>query len=238
MSTEDAAEVEMTLQNIDASRAGKERSNRSVDYNNAIIEDGIVKPFVLTNGGKHPKDIRVAMERYSDEKKLEVVTIYLSTQSRQETSNISGVPLQTINSWMKSKWWDSACSKVRTLDKSKKLAKISRIVNQALDMVADRIENGDYLYDQKTGEVRRMPMSAKNAISASSAMIDRFLLLNKSFEDIQDKKDTNEKLNQLADAFTKFAQGKKPDFGAQQEPIDAEFSTVTEEDLDTDVEEN
>lgn len=223
------SEVDMSLQKLDETALGYDRDNRKVDYNNAVIEDGVVKPLILTNGGKHPKDVRVGMERYSDEKKLEVVTIYLSTQSRQETSNISGVPLQTINSWMKSKWWDSACSKVRTLDKSKKLAKISRIVNQALDMVADRIENGDYIYDQKTGEVRRMPMSAKNAISASSVMIDRFLLLNKSFEDIQDKKDTNEKLSQLADAFTQFAQGKKPEFGPKPDPIDAEFAEVADD---------
>lgn len=205
--------------------SGYERPNRSVDYSNGIIEDGVIKPLILTNGGKHPKDIRVAGERYSDEKKLEVVTIYLSTQSRQETSNISGVPLQTVNTWMKAKWWNTACSKVRTLDKSKKLTKLSRIVNQALDVVADRIEHGDYTYDQRTGEVRRIPMSAKNAITASTQLIDRFLIINKAFEEKQVDSNVGDKLNQLADAFTKFAQSKGV-VEPKQEPIEAEFTEV------------
>lgn len=223
-------EVEMVLREIDPAVLGKERPNRTYNFDNSIIDDGVIKPLIFTNNGKHPRDVRMAGTAYSDEKKIEVVAIYLSTQSRQETANVSGVPLQTVNSWIKSKWWDTACTKVRTLDKSKKLSKISRIVNQALDLVADRIENGDYIYDQRSGEVKRVPMSSKNAITASSTMIDRFLLLNKSFEDVDERKDTHEKLNQLADAFTKFAQGKKPDFtNTTQEPIEGSFEEVVEE---------
>jgi hypothetical protein len=206
----------------------REHEGRTIDYNNAIIEDGVVKPYILTNGGKYPKDVRIAGTNYSDEKKLEVVATYLACQSQVETSKITGVPVPTIRSFMKTKWWEPACSKVRTLDKSKKLTKLSRIVNKALDLIEDRITDGDYLYDQKTGEVKRVPMSAKNSISAANGLIDRFLLLNKSFEEQVEAKDSGDKLSQLADAFAKFTKTKNP--LVEDAPIDATFTEVKDDD--------
>ena len=40
-------------------------------------------------------------------------------------------------------------------------AKTSKIVDKALDQIMDRLENGDHIYDQKTGRIRRAPVKLR-----------------------------------------------------------------------------
>lgn len=193
---------------------------REVDYLNGVVEKGVYKPLLLTNGGRYARDRRVANSHYSDDKKLEVVATYLALGNHiADTVRKTGVPRDTLKYWIKSEWWPKMVQQVYNMDRQKKSSRVSRIVTQALDQLEDRLENGDYIFDQRLGEIRRMPMSSKNVITAATQLMDRQITLEKGIEDTQEKMDVSVHLKNLADQFKKFNKGYKEPEIIDVEPI-------------------
>lgn len=86
-------------------------------------------------------------------------------------------------------------------------------MDKALDAVVDRIENGEYMYDPRTGDIRRVPAKMRDLQKVATDSIDRKLLLTKASKDKQEAKQqiTADHLVMLAREFAKFATGKVPD---------------------------
>ena len=88
-------------------------------------------------------------------------------------------------------------------------AKLAKVVNKSVDALLDRVENGDFQFDQKTGTMVRKPISAKDANVVTRDMIDRReLLQGKKVADHNNDRKIDDKLLKLAEEFTKFAKAK------------------------------
>jgi hypothetical protein len=80
------------------------------------------------------------------------------------------------------------------------------VVEKATDQLLDRVENGDFQYDQKTGKLVRKPISARDAAKVTTDMIDRReLLQGKKQEQVDSTRKMEDKLLKLADELSRFA---------------------------------
>ena len=141
---------------------------------------------------------------WKESKRIEVVTLYLSTGSPSETSRISGVPLKTVESWMGKDWWKELIAKIRSEEDQALDAKLSKSMDRALTELMDRLENGEYIYDQKTGKVKRMPAKLRDLNIAFNNILDKRQLIRKQPTKIVEQQTTAVALQQLAESFAKF----------------------------------
>ncbi len=166
-----------------------------------------------------------SLTKHSDTKKLEVVSLITNGYKIADVSELTGVPEATISKWKASPWWGKAVLTLHREDRNSKLAKISILTNKAIDIVGDRLTNGDYVFDQREGVERRIPVTARVALDATTKLLDLQVRIQTKEEDIEQVVDTNDKLNKLADAFSKFAKGKK--IAPDSDIIDVEATEVT-----------
>ena len=113
--------------------------------------------------------------------------------------------------WRKAEWWAERIKEFRS-DNSLVLSnKLTKIQDRALDAVIDRIENGEFMYDPRTGDIVRVPAKLRDVQKVASDMIDKKVLLDKISKGTEDKKKeiTADHLVQLAKEFAKFANGGK-----------------------------
>lgn len=141
---------------------------------------------------------------WSENKKIEVVTTYLSTGSNTETMRITGVPLDTINQWKAKPWWKEYIDKIRQDEEQQLDNKLSKAVDLALTNLMDRIENGEFIYDQKTGKVIRTPAKLRDLNTAFSNVIDKRQILRKQPTKIVEQQNTATQLQSLAESFATF----------------------------------
>lgn len=87
---------------------------------------------------------------------------------------------------------------------------MSKVIDKALDLIMDRIEQGDYQYDQKTGKIVKIPLKVRDLERVASGLFDKRQLIRKQPTSIK-VSDLNqaERLLQLAEQFAVFA-GAKP----------------------------
>ena len=184
---------------------------------------------------KPPNEPRGHEAWWADEMKIKAVTVYQATGSLKETAAILGIPVNTIYQWKeRAGWWDDVTNELNEADNIKTSNKIKSVVDQALNVLEDRMKNGDLVLDSKTGKVQRVPIKARDLSAISNTMIDRREILRRNTVKAtkeQDKASLEGKLDKLAEAFVKFAVGKAQNQLAQAQVIDVEL--IPEEDNKT-----
>ena len=167
------------------------------------------------------------VEWWADEMKIKAVTVYQATGSLKETAAILGIPVNTIYQWKeRAGWWDEVTQELHESENIKSSNKIKGVVDRALDVLEDRVKNGDLAFDSKTGKIKRIPLKAKDLATISNTMIDRREILKRSVPKVtkeQDKASLEGKLDKLAEAFIKFASGK-----AKEQTYKGEYQDVTD----------
>lgn len=149
---------------------------------------------------------------WSEKKKLEAVTTYLATGNYSETSVLVNVPRPTIIAWSQSDWWASTIENIRSGEGQLTDNKMSKIIDKALDMLMDHINDGDYIYDGQRGKLVKVPMKAADMNKVASTLFDkRQLIRNKPTTIKSSAEDTEARLLKLAQEFSKFV-GKKKEF--------------------------
>jgi len=143
---------------------------------------------------------------WKEAKKIEAVTTYLSTGSVAETSRMLGVPYKTLEGWRYSEWWKELTAKIQAEEDQQLDAKTSKIIDKALDNIMERLENGDHIYDQKTGKIRRAPVKLRDLNSAFNNLLDKRQLLRNKPTKIVEQQTTATQLQNLAEHFAKFVQ--------------------------------
>lgn len=164
---------------------------------------------------------------WADEMKLKAVTVYQATGSMKETAAILGIPVNTLYQWKeRAGWWDEVTAELQESENIKSANKVKGVVDKALDLLEDRVKNGDLTFDSKTGRIKRIPLKAKDLTTISNTMIDRKLILSRQtpkHNKEQDKASLEGKLDKLAEAFIKFASGK-----AKDQIYQGEYNTITD----------
>ena len=145
---------------------------------------------------------------WKEAKRIEVVTLFLSIGSMTEVAKITGVPYPTIEGWRRQDWWKELVEKMQAEDDQKLDAKTTKLIDKALEQLMDRIENGEHIYDQKTGKVKRMPAKLRDLNTAFNTILDKRQLLRNKPTKIVEQHSTAAQLQNLAESFAKFVQKK------------------------------
>lgn len=143
--------------------------------------------------------------RYSWEKKVEAASKYMQLGNMRLVSELIEVPYQTIADWRKTDWWKDLCDELKTAKKAKQSQKLSEVVDLSVEIVLDRLQNGDYILNNKTGEVMRKPVSLKDAAQVTNNLVTRQIQMEELAEKVGNKRETvQEVLKSLGDEFKKW----------------------------------
>jgi hypothetical protein len=168
---------------------------------------------------------------WSDKQKMEAIQSYLVLGNLALTSRILNIPDCTLKVWKRSEWWKDAVEEIRTQERIELSAKMKNIVNAGLEVVADRMANGDFQYDQKTGEVIRKPVNMKDAHKVATDLQMRQEALQKATDGVSDttsEAGVEDKLLKLADKFAEMATKKIEQKQLEQRTIDVQDVEVKE----------
>lgn len=149
---------------------------------------------------------------YPEKVKIEVVTLYAVTGNTQKVSELTKVPEATIKSWRRQEWFRDLLTEIREENNEKIDAKFTEIVEKSLDLITERLQNGDYVINPKTGELYRKPVNIRDLSIVSAINIDKRQLLRGLPTSRTEAVGSSNKLEKLAEAFIQLA-GIKRDTG-------------------------
>lgn len=147
---------------------------------------------------------------YSDSQKMEAVKCWLITGNLTQTAATLNIPLVTLKSWRYSEWWAELVADIRSEDSMKLSARLKKIAAKSLDLTEDRLENGDWVLNQKTGALIRKPVGVRDLNLVSTSAINHIDKLEGHTEERADTKKVTDQLVLLAQKFEEFAKAKRP----------------------------
>jgi transposase-like protein len=168
---------------------------------------------------KHEKNKSWPME-----KKIEVVSQWLVIGNMKQVAAITGVSYDLIRQWKTQPWWKELELEIRQTQNIEMDTKLSKIVDKSLDAVLDRVENGDFIYDQKSGEIRRKPAALRDIHRVAVDTVEKRELLRGNATERKEVTQISieEQLKLLAAEFAKW-QSKPKDVIELVEVEDVEY---------------
>ena len=139
------------------------------------------------------------VKNWSDKKRIEAVTAYLTLGNAAYVEIATGVPAGTVRQWKTQPWWKELVSQIQTEADQELDTKLSKLMEKTLSVVNDRIENGDFFWDSKNSKFVRKPVSLKDSWKVSTEMIDKRWI-------IRDRPDTKVDTEAVSDILVKLAQ--------------------------------
>lgn len=141
-------------------------------------------------------------KQYTDKKKYEVVTTWLAVGKVPIVEGITGVPQATIRQWKLQPWWKELVAQIQTESNQELDSKLAKIIERSLDTVNDRIEQGEFMFDPKTGSVKRVPVKLRDVHRVAVDLLDKRDLLRRRPEQEKREEQNADILKKLADQFS------------------------------------
>lgn len=117
---------------------------------------------------------------WDEKKRLEVLQSYILLGNLKRSAALNGVPEITAKKWKLTQWWKDTEDELRRGSKLQLSSKLTDLVNSALVVIADRLQGGDFVFNPRTGQFIRKPVSAEHANKIATQLIDRTLAVEKS----------------------------------------------------------
>lgn len=167
--------------------------------------------YHVTEPKRRPLDAQNA--RWSDEQKIEVVKAYIILGSLELAAAAARIPFKTVEKWKPTGWWNALVAEYRETEKLVLSTRLKGIVEKSLTIVEDRLENGDFIWDQKAQTLIRKPVLMKDAARVGVDFMGHQYKLVSTEQRQMEEEGVKEKLEKLARSFEEFAnkQTKKAD---------------------------
>lgn len=187
----------------------------SIWYNSVIHEMMLGEVMLSDNAVK--KEQRTGRRRaagstgkhWSDSQKIEAVQLAMTLGSLPLVSKTLKIPDETLRRWRLTQWWKDIEKDLKYQTNLQFSASAKAVIDKSMAVIADRLENGDWIYDQKAGQMVRKPVAMKDALSVADKMMDKKLLLDKMDVKEESSEGVEDKLQKLMDRFTALATGIK-----------------------------
>jgi len=154
------------------------------------------------------RDLKAAGKWWSESQKIEAVTTWLALGSIPLTAAATDIPKDTLVRWRYTDWWKELVLQIRSEETLALDGRLSKIVTKALSVVEDRLDNGNFQYDPRTGGNVRVPVNLRDSMKATADLMDRREMLRKQPQQEQIEKTVDDRLAKLADEFARFAKAK------------------------------
>jgi transposase-like protein len=149
------------------------------------------------------------------EKKIEAITQYLAVGNMRIVSAVTGVDYALLRAWKGQPWWKEYEFEIRNAKRSDTNSKLSKIIDKSLAIVEDRLENGEIILNNKTGELIRKPVTLKDTLKVTTDLFNQQAAFEKQKIDesaLQQQDSIQDTLKQLAEEFAKFNIKSKPQY--------------------------
>ncbi|CAB4132895.1 hypothetical protein UFOVP251_38 [uncultured Caudovirales phage] len=160
---------------------------------------------------KRPKshDRRYKRSIWTQNQKLQAVSTYLMLGNMSETAIVTGIPLPTLKLWKQSDWFKDYSLQLQTEDVQQMSSNLKKVIDKALKAVEDRLDLGDAQFDQKTGDIIRIPVKAHVALKITTDLMTKQQKLYENPVKEQVEKTIDDRLLKLSEEFARFATAKK-----------------------------
>lgn len=142
---------------------------------------------------------------WPEAKKAEVVAAYLVLGKAPLVSAVTGVPADRIRQWKLLPWWKEMADAITAESDQALSSALQTRVEKILDVVQDRLENGEFVYNAKLDKIVRVPAKMRDAWKVSNDMIDVRLRLRQLKTETVDQKAVSDILKNLATEFAQMA---------------------------------
>lgn len=164
----------------------------------------------LSNNRKKKRALTDTKKHWGDAQKLEAVKCWLLTGNLMSVAAALGIPYVTLKHWRYSKWWAQAVMDLKSENNMKLTARLREIAGKSLDLMQDRLNEGDWIINSKTGKLVRKPVGARDLNVITNTMLSNVDKLEGAPEREADNKKALDQLTILAQKFEEFAKKKKP----------------------------
>lgn len=148
---------------------------------------------------------------YSPDRKAAAVTAWLALGNAKLVEAVTKIPSGTIRAWKTEQWWKDLETGIREEESLQLDARLSKVVGKTLDLLEDRLENGDFMYDPKAGQLIRKPINADVINKVSTDMFDRRRILRGERKEQEvNQIQIQDHLVALAQQFVKIAKSQQP----------------------------
>lgn len=155
----------------------------------------------------------------SNEKRYEIAKTLMATGNNRLTSELHGINYSTLMEWKKKDWWKELWDQIKTEQRLELNSKLTGLAGLTIDILKDRLENGDWVLNNKTGEIVRKPIGVRDANVAMNNLLTHIQKTDELDQKADQVAGTDDILKQLAREFGNFAKKK-------QQAIDVEFKEV------------
>lgn len=146
---------------------------------------------------------------WSEGLRVEAVSLWLKTGSLPTVAHTLKIPYNTIRSWRTKPFWEEIVAQLRSEEDGEMDTKYSKLMKKSLEQIEDRLENGDFMYDPKTGKMKRKPVLLRDALRASKELSEQRTLVRKKPKEQQTNENVVSRLDKLAAELMSFAKAKK-----------------------------
>lgn len=147
--------------------------------------------------------------QWPQSKKTEAVLTWMTCGNLTTTSALVGVGYPTLKLWKRQPWWKEAIQGFHDDDKTELDARYQKIIRKALTVVEDRLDNGNFQLDQKTGKILRIPVALSESHRVAKDLVaQQQILRQEKTQEVQVNETINDKLVKLASQFAEMAMGK------------------------------
>ena len=164
----------------------------------------------LKNPGGHPRTGGGSrkLKWRSETDRIRAATVYAVTGSAVKTQEITGIPSGTIRQWKTQPWWPQIIDRIRQEHDDELDVKFTGIINKTIEVINDRLEKGDYVYDLKAQQLIRKPMGGKETAVVSSIFMDKRSLIREKKKIHSEETAVMDRLKKLAQEFEGFVKAK------------------------------
>ena len=157
---------------------------------------------------KNSHDRRYKKSVWSQNQRLQAVSTYLMLGNMAETAIVTGIPIATLRLWKTTDWFKEYSLQLQSEDVQQMDANLKRIIGKALKATEDRLDLGDAQFDQKTGDIIRIPVKAHVALKISTELLTKQQKLYENPVREEVEKTIDDRLLKLSEEFAKFASNK------------------------------
>lgn len=171
--------------------------------------------------------VKKGMERgmYPEDKYIEAATLFACTGSVPRVSELTNIPAGTISKWIKEQRFKDLLKEIRSENNEKIDAKFTEIIEKSADLILDRLENGDFRWDTRSGKTVRVPVGAKDLSLVTAINIDKRQLIRGEPTSRTEQISEPDRLDKLAKQFESIA-NKFKNAPVLTPVIDVEFKEI------------
>jgi transposase-like protein len=149
---------------------------------------------------------------YTAEEKIQVCTYWLVGHSSRDVAAMVDIPSATIRDWMTKPWWKELIRELRRAKGDELDNDLTRIIHKATRSLEERIENGNFKVNPKTGEMERVPLSATELATAGIGIPfdKRALGRGDPTSKVSHEDNSDKLLERLAEQFVRITKMQEP----------------------------